>query len=184
MLWWEETYFSLSSFSTPRKWDEDGEEGVGGREKAYVLMIVPWLDRSSQGQAHSAKIKGEKRNASFWLWTQLLLCLHTICSPYETPLYWAVQWPWEITFIWKPGWVTGRQCNSSSLQSSWPGLSNLHSDAYATLLPKNTDGCNISKSKATALTPFQCTQTEGEVTVGGSRWSDFERKAHSECSRD
>lgn len=41
MLWWEETYFSLSSFSTTRKWDEDGEEGVGEREKAYVLMIVP-----------------------------------------------------------------------------------------------------------------------------------------------
>lgn len=78
-----------------------------------------------------------------------LSCLHTMCPPHGTLLYWALQWPWEITFIGKPGWVTGRQ---SAVQLAW--TSNLHSDACETLLPKNT---LISKSIATALIPFQGT---------------------------
>lgn len=46
-------------------WGGDGRR-AWGRGKAYdiMLMIVPGLERSSQGQAHSAKIKGEKRVGS------------------------------------------------------------------------------------------------------------------------
>lgn len=35
-----------------------------GKGKAHTLRIVPWLQKSSQGQVHSAKVKVEKRNRS------------------------------------------------------------------------------------------------------------------------
>lgn len=69
-----------------RAWGAGGEKGVGER-RGICSYDSPGLGRSSQGWAHSAKVKGEKRNGSPWPSAQLLLCLHAVCSPYETPLY-------------------------------------------------------------------------------------------------
>lgn len=114
-----------------------------GRGKSFTVpMMLPWLDGSSQ----ICQGQEQEQERHSWPSVQFPLHCHAVCSPHKTPLNWVLQWPWEITSIWRLEWVTGRQ-DTIFPAGNWPGLLNPCSDPYETWLPKITDGRNIGRSK-------------------------------------
>lgn len=138
---------------------------MGERRGTHCSWESPMIGEKFSGAGWPCKSQGWEQEKKSWPTPS-----HHMFATRETPLHWALPWPWEIISIWKPGWVTGRQ-DAISPVCIWPGLSSLHSDPYETLLPKNIlMDATLVNQKPAVLIPFQCTQLDIKVTVECSLW--------------
>ena len=157
MVWCKETCFFLSSSTMPRK-QEQGlgcrwREGCGGEER-HMFLWQSWVGEKFSGLGSLCQGQGwEEERKSLALGTASLVPSCRVFSIWDT---------FVLSFAGTSGndfhleaWVSPRNC--SSLPLVWTVKSTFWC-LWNTVAQEHSDGCNVSKSKATMPIPSQCTQ--------------------------